>query len=270
MSYYRRVTFGGGGGIPQTVKNLLIVNVVVFVIQAFSGYRIVYYLGLVPKLVWGHLFFWQWFTYMFLHGGIWHIALNMYVLWMFGSEIERMWGSRAFLNYYLITGVGAGIFYSLVQFNSQVPTIGASGAIYAILVAFAVLFPHRQIALIFPPIVMQARTMVLIFLGIELFNGITGSQDGIAHVAHLGGALVGYLYMKRGSRLSLPDLNERFNQWNSRRKQKANWKRQAELNRLRQIVDEILDKANDVGIENLSKEEQDLLKKASKILKREE
>ena len=196
MSYYRRVQFGSGGGMPKTVKNLLIANVGVFIVQAIVGYRMTVFFGLVPRLVWGHLFLWQWFTYMFLHGGIWHIGLNMYVLWMFGSDIERMWGSRAFLNYYLVSGVGAGIFYSLVQFHSQIPTIGASGAIYAILVAFAVLFPHRQIAMIFPPIVMKARTMVLIFLGIELFNGITGSRDGVAHVAHLGGALVGYLYMK--------------------------------------------------------------------------
>ncbi|MBN2103087.1 rhomboid family intramembrane serine protease [bacterium] len=270
MNYYRRVQFGMGGAMPDTVKKLLIANVAVFVLQMFVGHEMIFYFGLVPRLIWKNYYFWQWFSYMFLHGGFFHIAMNMYVLWMFGSDIERMWGSKAFLQYYLISGVGAGIFYSAVSYHSQIPTIGASGAVYAILVAFAVLFPRRQIMMIFPPIVMQARTMVMIFLGIELFYGISGSSDGVAHVAHLGGALVGYLYMKQGLQLPLSDLKKQWNQWNQRRKQKSMWKHQAELDRLRRIVDDILDKANDVGIENLSKEEQDLLKKASKILKKEE
>ena len=277
MNYYRRVRFGSGTGIPPMVQNLLIANAAVFILQLLiqsrvgeQGMRGFYdFLGLVPKNVWTKFRFWQWFTYMFLHGGWWHLIINMYVLWMFGSDIERMWGSKAFLQYYLISGVGAGVLYSLVQFGSETPTIGASGAVYAILVAFAVLFPRRRIMMIFPPIVMQARTMIMIFLGIELLNGIIGTRDGIAHIAHLGGALVGYLYMRRGVQLPLSDLKKRFDQWNRSRKQKQMWKHQAELDRLRRVVDEILDKANDVGIENLTREEQDLLRKASKILNRD-
>lgn len=270
MSYYRRVQFGYGGGMPAMVKNLLIANVSVFVLQALFGNQIIYFFGLIPALVWHQFYFWQFFTYMFLHGGLWHLILNMYVLYMFGSEIERMWGSKAFLRYYLISGVGAGVLYSLVKYNSVIPTIGASGAIYALLVAFAVLFPNRQIMMLFPPIAMQARTMVMIFLGIELFMGVTGSRDGIAHIAHLGGALVGYLYMRRSLKFNFSDFKNQFEQWNARRKQKQNWQRQAELNRMRQRMDEILDKANEVGMENLTREERSFLKRASQVLKREE
>jgi membrane associated rhomboid family serine protease len=269
MNQYTRVRFGfEGSGMPEMVKNLLIANGAVFAIQLLMGNSdpMIGLFGLVPNDLWTHYRFWQWFTYMFLHGSLWHIGMNMYVLWMFGSDIERMWGSRAFLRYYLISGIGAGILYSLVNFHSVIPTIGASGAVYALLVAFAVLFPNRQIMMIFPPVVMKARTMVMIFLGIELLMGIGGSRDGIAHIAHLGGALVGYLYMRRSLKFPVGGLRSRLSQWNQKRKQKELWKHQAELNRLRRVVDDILDRANKVGIENLTREEQDLLKKASKIL----
>jgi membrane associated rhomboid family serine protease len=269
MNQYTRVRFGTyGSQMPEMVKNLLIANAAIFAIQLIIRNQnpMIELFGLVPSEIWTRFRLWQWFTYMFLHGSLWHIVMNMYVLWMFGGEIERMWGSRAFLQYYLISGVGAGVLYSLVNFRSDIPTIGASGAVYALLVAFAVLFPNRQIMMIFPPIVMKARTMVMIFLGIELFMGISGSRDGIAHIAHLGGALVGYLYMRRGLQLPLSNLKSGFVLWSRRRKQKQLWKHQAELEHLRQVVDGILDRANEVGIENLTREEQDLLKKASKIL----
>ncbi|MBN1783174.1 rhomboid family intramembrane serine protease [bacterium] len=271
MNNYHRVRFGfGDRGSTNTIKQLLIANAAVFILQYILSDRIIYYFALTPALVWTRFYFWQWFTYMFLHGGVMHLGFNMYVLWMFGSDIERMWGSRAFLQYYLITGVGAGIFYSLVRFGSGIPTIGASGAVYAILVAFAVMFPNRQIMMLFPPVALPARTLVMIFLGIEVFLGVTGSSDGIAHFAHLGGALVGYIYMKRGIQLPFRDIRNRLDQWKHHQEIKQKWKRQAELNRLRRLVDELLDKANDVGIENLSREEQDFLKRAGQILKDEE
>jgi membrane associated rhomboid family serine protease len=152
-------------------------------------------LGLVPVLVVKKYFIWQLFTYMFLHGGFFHLFFNMFVLWMFGSEIESIWGRNEFLKYYFITGVGAGIVYVIVKHNSVIPTIGASGAVYGLLLAFGLTFPNRYVYLyFFLPI--KAKFLVLIFGCIEFFSAFSGSRDNIAHFAHLGGLLVGFLYLK--------------------------------------------------------------------------
>ncbi len=139
---------------------------------------------------------WQLVTYLFLHGGFFHIFFNMLALWFFGVELEHVWGTRRFLFYYFLCGVGAGLsnVFLTPLFTTPAPTIGASGAIYGILIAFGMLFPDAPVFIyfLFP---IKAKYFVAIFIGIELFYGVTGTENGIAHFAHLGGAFVGFMYL---------------------------------------------------------------------------
>ncbi len=267
----QRMRWGmGGGGLTEAVKKLLIANGIVFVLQFIVGPQFILAFGLVPRIAWSQFHIWQFVTYMFLHGGLFHLLINMYVLWMFGTEVERMWGAKAFYRYYFITGIGAGLIHTLLTPFSSVPTIGASGAILGILTAFAVMFPNRQITLLLffiLPVTMQAKTLVLLFAGMSLFSGVMGSSDGIAHFAHLGGMLVGYLYMKRGAQLS--SLKQKYQKWRRTHRMRVKRQNQEEMDRLRRLVDQVLDKANEVGMENLTRDEKILLKRASKILNRE-
>lgn len=144
---------------------------------------------------------WQVVTYQFMHGGFWHIAFNLFALWMFGTELENLWGGKRFLSYYLLSGIGAGIAQLIVPYvipgYASAPTVGASGAIYGILVAFAMTFPNRPI-IMFPFFIpIPAKYFVMIFAVIEMISGVSG-QDGVAHFAHLGGAMAGFLLMKYG------------------------------------------------------------------------
>lgn len=156
---------------------------------------------------------WQILTHMFMHGGFWHIFFNMYSLLMFGSILERSLGPKKFLIFYFVTGLGAVALHTSVEWmqarvfiaNGAVdayqrllvtPTLGASGAIYGILIGFAMLYPQARLTLIFPPIPMTAKWLVIIFAAIELFSGINGIQDGVAHFAHLGGMLFGWLLIR--------------------------------------------------------------------------
>jgi len=206
MSYYRNQynpQIGLGGRITPGVKALVISNVSVFALQVLAqltgrgGIETIF--GLKPRLVYENLFIWQIVTYMFLHSTGWlgHLLLNMLMLWMFGTEVERAWGTREFVKYYFICGIGAGIVTCLTFPDST--TIGASGAIFGVMLAFGLLYPNRQILFwfIFP---MRAISFVLLCTGIELFS-LLGLQDGVAHLAHLGGMLFGYIYLKRGWRV---------------------------------------------------------------------
>ena len=274
MYGYQRTRWGiGGGGITDAVKNLLIANGVAYLIQMVVGPRIILALGLVPALAWGRFFVWQFGTYMFLHGGLFHLVINMYALWVFGCEVERMWGPKAFYRYYFITGIGAGIIHSLIALaagSSMVPTIGASGAVLGVLTAFAVMFPDRQITLLLffiLPVTMKARTLALLFAGMSLFSGMAASGN-VAHFAHLGGMLVGYLYMKQDWQFSA--LKNMYHEWRRKQRMHVDQKDEAEEEKLRRLVDQVLDKANDVGMENLTRDEKLLLKRASKILNRED
>ncbi|HHS12943.1 MAG TPA: rhomboid family intramembrane serine protease [bacterium] len=260
-------SLGWGRGVSDAVKTLLIINGIVFLLQMLTGPAMILYLGLVPRWAWTRLFLWQFITYMFLHGDFFHILFNMYALWFFGGALERMWGSKAFYKYYFITGIGAGLFYGILNMNSIQPTIGASGAVYGVLAAFALMFPHAEIALLFPPVRLRARTLAMIMAGIALFLGLAGSRDNVAHLAHLGGMLVGYIYLKRG--LDLKGIQDRFRHWNRRRRMRVIRRREEEKERLRRLVDQVLDKANEVGLENLSRDEKVFLKRASKILNKE-
>ena len=195
---------------------------------------------------------------MFLHGGLGHILINMFILWMFGSELERVWGERKFLQYYLITGIGAGFTYYLSAVNSGIPTIGASGAIFGVLVAFGMTFPER-IILVFLILPMKAKHAVMLFAGLELWDYLSrGSADGIARFAHLGGMLVGYLYLKvgkgdYGGMPSWADLTFRISQWRIR--QRAMRKESKE-----EDIDAILDKVSRRGMGSLTRRERRILR----------
>jgi membrane associated rhomboid family serine protease len=190
MTYYR-YRFSFGYGLTPVVKNLMIIMGIVFLLQMFITREIDFYFGLIPSLVWEKYFLWQLFTYIFLHGGFSHIFFNLLALWMFGGELESYWGSKKFLFYFFFCGIGAGIF--TVLFSSY-PVIGASGAIYGILLAYGWLFPNRPILIyfLFP---IPAKYMVIIYGFIELFSSSSGTGGGIAHLTHLGGLAFGFFYM---------------------------------------------------------------------------
>ena len=200
--------------IPVVTRNLLYVNLIMFaatlVNPAFMKDTFAMAFPLSTEFRW-----WQPLTHMFMHGGPLHIFFNMYTLVMFGMVVERALGTERFIRFYLITGFGAVLLHTGVEFlqvqallqkypgvdpqsvyNSIPGVLGASGAVYGVLVAFAMLYPKARLTLIFPPITLDAKWWVLIFVGIELFTGITGTGMGIAHFAHLGGALFGWLLIR--------------------------------------------------------------------------
>ena len=184
------------GILNRGTKNIIIITSGVFVLQILVGRvypEYIKYFALIPKLVWkGYV--WQLFTYMFLHGGIWHLALNMYALFLFGNDIEYYWGTKEFYKFYFITGIGAGIIYAILRFHSYIPVIGASGAIFGVLLAYGLYFPERRL-MIFPLFIpIKAIHLVYIFGAIEFLSIFT--HDNIAHLAHLAGLLVGYLYIR--------------------------------------------------------------------------
>ena len=193
MNYYR-YRFSSGYDLPPVLKKLMIVMGAVFLLQMVVSGWINIYLGLVPLLVWKKYFLWQLTTYIFLHGGLSHLLFNLLALWMFGGELENYWGSGKFLRYFFFCGIGAGICTVILTPYQVIPVIGASGAIYGILLAYGWLFPNRLIYIyfLFP---IPAKYFVIIFGLIELFSSIEGTGGGIAHLTHLGGLLFGLIYM---------------------------------------------------------------------------
>ena len=200
---------------PPAIKTICIACVSVFVLQELSallfpqgGARFWQtWFGLVPYAVVFGFRIWQPFTYLFLHSGIMHILLNLLYLAMFGKDLEHMWGKRKFYVYYFLCGVGAGIINVIVKLildphglgSAWVPTIGASGAIFGVLLAAAVVMPHRQVWVFPLPVTVSMRVFVIVMGAIEFFSTIGVSGDNVSHVCHLGGMLVGYIYLRRGS-----------------------------------------------------------------------
>ena len=192
---YQRIHFSLGYGFPPMLKKLMIIMGAVFLLQMLVSSHINFYLGLVPILVWSKFFLWQLFTYIFLHGGLSHLLFNLLSLWMFGGELENYWGSRKFLFYFFFCGIGAAICTVILTPYQFIPIIGASGAIYGILLAFGWLFPNRPIYLyfLFP---IPAKYFVIIFGLLEFFYFSTeGTGGGVARLTHLGGLLFGLIYM---------------------------------------------------------------------------
>ena len=181
--------------LPPAIKALLIANVAGFVAGWLVGPEINRMFGLVPEQVLFARWVWQPFTYLFLHGNIWHLVFNLFALWMFGMPVEAQWGEREFLKYYFLCGFGAALAHMLLSPHSTVPVIGASGSVFGLLVAFAMLYPDAVVYLYFL-IPIKAAHMAILFGAIEFFSGATGSTPGIARFAHLGGMITGYLYIR--------------------------------------------------------------------------
>ena len=200
--------------IPVVTRNLLYLNLIMFVATLINPYFMKDTFAMAFPLS-TEFRWWQPLTHMFMHGGFWHIFFNMYTLVMFGMAVERSLGTKKFIWFYLITGFGAVLLHTGVEFlevqqllhkypgisaqsiyNSIPGVLGASGAVYGVLVAFAMIYPQARLTLIFPPITLDAKWWVIIFIVIELVTGITGTGMGIAHFAHLGGALFGYLLIR--------------------------------------------------------------------------
>lgn len=210
----------GPGPLTPAIKLLVAANVAGFVLALIVP-AVTLHLGLRPADVLGGLSIWQPFTYMFLHGGIFHILFNMLALWMFGVELERMWGTRYFTRFYFVTGVGAALTTIVLSFM-PLPfaeqlyyslTVGASGAVYGVLLAYALYFPNRPIYmyLVFP---IPAKYFVMIIGAISLLSSMGGPGSGVAHTTHLGGLLVAYLYLKGGGRTNaLAEIKYRYLKW---------------------------------------------------------
>lgn len=204
--------------VPVAVKNIIIINILVMIMTYLNETLMVEKFALFyPTSPFFH--WWQPVTHMFMHGGFWHILFNMYTLYIFGSTLERVWGPKKFLIFYFVTGIGAAAIHTGVEWiqmqswitqaaeGSQsalvsihqlkmTPTLGASGAIYGVLMGYALLYPDSMLVLFFPPIPIKAKWMVLIFAAIELVTGVTGTGGGIAHFAHLGGLIFGFILIR--------------------------------------------------------------------------
>ena len=196
--------------LPPVTQALLIANVVVFLLQMAVGDA-----ALAKLMLWPigdgtydpssrgyHFLPWQLLTYGFMHGSFTHMLFNMIALYMFGAALEYTWGAKRFLTYYLVCVVGAGLLQLLVGWwtmsngGNAYPTVGASGGVFGLLLAYGMLFPNHRLMLLFPPIPMKARTFVILYGAIELMLGFTGLQPGVAHFAHLGGMLFGWLLIR--------------------------------------------------------------------------
>jgi membrane associated rhomboid family serine protease len=225
--------FDLSGYFPPAIKTICLVCVGVFTLQELSGLLFhaegasfwLGWFGLRPYAV-THGYIWQLFTYIFLHANFLHIFFNLLYLAMFGADLERTWGSRRFYTYFFVCGVGAGLINVIVKTildphgagTALTPTIGASGAIYGVLLAVAVIMPHRQVWLFPLPVTVSMRIFVIVMGAIEFFGTIGASGDNVSHICHLGGMLVGYVYLRRGSYLY--NFRNYFSDWQRRRLKK--------------------------------------------------
>jgi membrane associated rhomboid family serine protease len=218
---YTRYPYGRSsfyGYFPTGVKWLLIVNTAIFLLTSLAPRSLmadVAIFSLVPYTVVHRFTVWQLVTYLFLHGGVWHLLFNMLTLWMFGTQLERDWGTRRFLKYYFICGIGAGLFdvtLHAVLADWGTRTIGASGAIMGLLLAFGVMYPNQTVLMnfLFP---IKAKYLVMIYAAIELLVTL-GPNTGVSSIAHLGGMAVGYVYLKgRLPHLRMVDFGGAYRQW---------------------------------------------------------
>ena len=248
----------------DAIKTLISINFAIFILQSISSSEIMFFsnFGLVPKLVWSQLKIWQPFTYMFFHGDIWHVLINMFVLWMFGSELERAWGKKNFLRFYFITGVGSGLGTMLFGLQSTIPIVGASGAIYGVLLAYGVMFPNRTVYLY--GIIPIKSIWFVIGIGVIAFFSSFNNFTNISHLTHLFGMIIGYLYLKRPVHFR--------SLWFSVFKKVLEYRiqnQEKEISRsveMERDLNSILDKINREGFKSLTQEEEERLYKNSKNL----
>ncbi|MDR3218133.1 MAG: rhomboid family intramembrane serine protease [Dysgonamonadaceae bacterium] len=283
MSYYQNNSFLGN--IPAVTRNLLIINAIVwlacFVLQ-YSGIYLFNILGL-HGFASGYFYIYQLVTYMFTHVDFWHLFFNMFALYMFGRVLESYWGQKRFLIYYLVTGIGAGIIQALISFYSPVPIIGASGAVFGILLAFGMIFPNVPLYLMFIPVPIKAKYMVIGYGLLELYLGFSNrTGDNVAHFAHLGGMLFGIIlilyWRKHGGNWG----NNRSNylqtfknkltglfkkkppKINIHKRSETDWAYNARKANETREIDRILDKIKYSGYDSLSEDEKKKLFEAGK------
>ncbi|HEY7498097.1 MAG TPA: rhomboid family intramembrane serine protease [Vicinamibacterales bacterium] len=212
----------GPGPISLAVKWIIIINVAIFVVTTFAPPTLFDYFGLVPASVIKRGWIWQLVTYMFLHGGALHILFNMLGIWMFGVELERRWGTNFFLKYYFVSGIGGGLTFlliSLLPFAAVAPmyftpAVGASGALFGLLLAYAIYWPERPVLLVLTFV--PARIFVMIYGGLALLNTFQPSR-GVADAAHLGGMVFGYLYLQGGRGGFGSEIKYRYLKWKMNR-----------------------------------------------------
>jgi len=314
--------------IPVVTKNLLIINILVFIAT-----YVVRGMNIDLNDILGLHFFlasdfriWQFFTYMFMHGGFTHILMNMFMLWMFGMVVENVWGPRKFLFYYIVCGVGAGLCQELAQYATylveglanfdsvrvgttvlpmdvylnMMNTVGASGAIYGVLLAFGMLFPEERMFIIPIPVPIKAKWIIMGSIVVELFSAIGTSNDGVAHLAHLGGMLFGFILIRywkkhpysgygdfgmnrghqffdrmknsweqRGGRDTRNATNGNSGSWtntsqSSDANNRSDWDYNAHKKQQQEEVDRILDKIRKSGYDSLTKDEKQKLFDSSK------
>ncbi len=291
-NYQRPSLFGGFRFFPPVIRYLLLANAGIFLLTGFFG---LFRLGGHPLAGWigaalplypiGEGFQpWQLVTYMFLHANFMHILFNMFALWMFGMELENIWGSKKFFTYYMVCGIGAGLSNLLLAplIGAVGPTVGASGAIFGVLIAFGMMFPDRPIFIYFL-LPIRARYFVLLYILMELYFGVTGTSDGVAHFAHLGGAAVGFAYILIDQRRNpLEGILARVKQRIVPSEHAASYSSRYEPHEVSDAkfydvgendqkvsqaqIDEILDKISQSGYQSLSEKEKKLLFEASKKL----
>ena len=261
--YYDRVRFF----LPRTtpvVKYLIIANAGIFLFGLLLPLHWSLHwsalLGLTPASFWRGCI-WQPVTYMFLHGGIFHLLFNMLVLWMFGATLESTWGPRRFLTFYFVCGAGAGLLNAVVTPGSPVPTVGSSGAVYGLLMAFGILFPDQLIYIwgIFP---VRAKYFVIGMGLVELLAATSAVQSGIAHFVHLGGMLFGLVYMKWGDLRRF--VSGRRSEKRCVRHLKVVGDRGQEKEKLQKAIDELLDKIRRDGIHSLNARDHERMREAAK------
>ena len=248
----------------DAIKLLVSVNLTIFFLQTISGKEHLLFdlFGLVPQAIWSDFMIWQPLTYLFFHGNIWHVLINMFVLWMFGSELENAWGRKNFLKYYFMTGIGAGIVTCLFNLQSNIPVVGASGAVYGILLAYGLSFPNRTVYLY--GLIPIKSIWFVIAIGILAFFSSFQQMTQISHLTHISGMAIGYIFLKR--RWRLKDI------WFKIRKKTLEYRiqiedvKQSKEKALEKDIDYILDKIQKVGFKGLSDQEQNNLYNASKTL----
>ena len=250
----------------DAIKILVSVNFGIFLLQTVARTEGLFFplFGLVPKMVWSEFMIWQPFTYLFFHGGIWHVLINMFVLWMFGSELERIWGKGHFLKFYFVTGVGAGLVTMIFGLNSMTPIVGASGAVYGVLLAYGLTYPNRTVYLY--GIIPIKSLWFVIGIGVIAFMSSFDNVSQISHLTHLSGMMIGYLMLKHPVRFN--DLwftiRKRTLEYKIKHEEKKVFQHQA----IEREIDRILDKINREGFDSLTEEEHDRLYKGSQSLSR--
>ncbi len=257
----------------DALKILVSINFAIYLLQSISGKEEVFFklFGLVPSTFISDLMLWQPFTYMFLHApfyssvGISHILLNMLGLWVFGRELEQAWGKTHFLKYYFLTGVGSGLITYLFQIGSDNPVIGASGAVYGILLAYGISYPNRMLY-IWGIIPVKSMWLVII-MGSIAFFGVLGNADGISHVTHISGMAIGYLLLKKSWRWKdvLFAIRKKTIEFQVQRHEEKHIK----VNMLQKDIDIILEKIQKLGFSGLSDEEKSKLYEASKKMSKD-